>query len=149
MRKINTPLPDDENKPEINKGDSPLLLDAEKITEDNEETIETGSSNKMVDLINAINATLFGKEKEQKSKINSTTARGIKRAIALNDYMDKEYSYRFKSFDALSNASLLINKSINGHAFDKAVESLKGLSTSIELNELKGLSTNDRLIGRR
>jgi len=149
MKKTNFPLSNDENKPEINKSDSPLLLDAEKITEDNEESIEAGSSNKMVDLINAINSTLFGKEKEQKSKINSTTARGIKRATALNDYMDKEYSYRFKSLDALSNSTLLINKSINGHAFDKAVEALKGLSTSIELNELKGLSTNDRLIGRR
>lgn len=136
-------------KREIIDEESSLLKDAEKdFTESNEiEGEKQTESHKLIDLINAINNTLFGKEIEQKSKLSQKNIRGIIKGKAFVAYANSEYNFDFDLITLLCKDKLLLSKSHNGYAFEKSVEAMKNLSTSIEMTDLRPRDLNDRMAG--
>ena len=129
----------------------PLLSDAERdFTEINEESeINAASNNKLIDLINAINNVLFGREIEQKTKLSQKNIIGIVKGETFCRYIKETYGYTFVSIPTVIQSKRLHNKSHNGYAFEKAVESMKNLSPSLEIIEGRRGDLNDRLAGVR
>jgi hypothetical protein len=133
-------------KKKIDEDIDDLTKDAEtgcEINED-EENNSTGT-NKLTDLINAINNTLHGLNKNRKGAITKRQYLAISKAKAFNDYMEKNYNYRYEILDSLCANVIDYSVSEKGLGFLTSAEALKGLNTSVELQELKGSQIRDRL----
>lgn len=134
----------------VNKeSESALLHDAEIMFDENEENTseESGSVNSLIDIIKAFNTVLFSKKEiKQKSHLTRRKIRGIIRACSFNDYMEKEYKYRFTVLDSVALNALELNKSASGYAFDKTVDGLKSIGQTIQVYDEKS-STLGKLTG--
>jgi hypothetical protein len=117
-----------------------LLHDAEYGTSVNEDIEDSNHSgvNKLTELINAINNTLHAKNKERKGSVTTRQYLAISRLKAFNEYMYDNYNYRYKILDALCDNVIDYSLSNKALGFLTSAESLKGLNTSVELNELRG-----------
>jgi len=135
----------------ISKKDGDEIDDLEKDTEIgteiNDDIEESSVSNKLTDLINAINNTLHASNKPRKGFINKRQYLGMSKAKAFNDYMEENYSYRYKILDSLCANVIDYSISEKGIGFLTSAEALKGLNTSVELQELKGNQIRDRIRG--
>ncbi len=124
----------------------PLMHDADVGTDYNEdnESSESGEKgiNKLTDLINAINKVLHSSDKARKGNINSRQEMGIARGQAINAYLEQEYNTRIELWDSLARNVLDLSQSVDSHGFDTSAEALKGLNTTVELNELRGTNLN-------
>lgn len=120
--------------------DDELLKDAQLGTGVNEDTEDSEHSgvNKLTELINAINNTLHAKDKPRKGKITKRQYLAIARLKAFNEYMKDNYGYRYKILDALCDNVVDYSISADGLGFLTSAEALRGLNTSVELNELRG-----------
>ena len=124
-----------------------LELDTETGCEINEDDEQETTTNKLTDLINAINNTLHGLNKPRKGFINKRQYLGMSKAKAFNDYMQENYNYRYAILDSLCANVIDYSISEKGIGFLTSADALKGLNTSVELQELKGSQIRDR-IGR-
>lgn len=125
---------------------NPLLQDSESGCEVNGENENNGQeTNKLTDLINAINSTLHGLNKPRKGAINKRQYLGMAKAKAFNDYMEENYNYRYAILDSLCANVIDYSISEKGLGFLTSAEALKGLNTSVELQELKGSQLRDRM----
>jgi hypothetical protein len=125
---------------------NPLLSDAESGCETNTtDEVKDSGANKLTDLINAINSTLHALNKPRKGFITKRQYIAISKAKAFNDYMEDNYDYRYKVLDSLCNNIIDYSLSEKGIGFLTSAEALKGLNTSVELQELKGTQIRDRV----
>jgi len=127
-------------KKKIDLDNDELIRDAEtgcEINEDDE--IKQDGANKLTDLINAINNTLHALNKRRKGAINKRQYLGMAKAEAFNDYMEENYNYRYKILDSLCANVIDYSVSEKALGFLTSADALKGLNTSVELQELKGL----------
>lgn len=124
----------------------PLLHDADIGTEYNSDNDENESGekgiNKLTDLINAINKVLHSSDKKRKGNINIRQEIGIAKGQAINAYLEQEYNTRIELWDILAANVLDLSQSVDSHGFDTSAEALKGLNTTVELNELRGTNLN-------
>lgn len=109
----------------------------ESITiEDEDEEIEEGKQNNLQDTLREIGNELFKKHPRKKSNISRNNTIGMIQCEVLNEYMDINFGYRYKTLDVLIECARDYPLSVNGFGLEKYIEGIKSIQATFEQTEL-------------
>ena len=98
------------------------------------------------DAVKELGKTLFERYPNTNSNISRKNEKGLLQIDVLNEYMIKNFGYRFTSLDKLRDVKLQRTLSVNGFGIETFIKSLQGIQTQFQQAELtNGLN---RLIRR-
>lgn len=110
------------------------------IEDEDEETIKPNNS--FQDAVKELGAILFTKYPEKTSNLTYDNINGLVRAEVLNEYMDVNFGYRYKTIDKLITQKQMRVISHEGFGVIKIIEFVKSIQATFEQTQIP-----DRLQG--
>lgn len=125
----------------VKKKDDVSVLEGITI-EDDEEDIKN-EQNTLQDTLKEIGKQLFSSHPRKKSKLSRNNQIGLIQAEVLNEYMDRDFGYRYAVLDTLIETARDYPISDGGFGISSYIEAIKSIQASFEQTEipskLKGL----------
>jgi hypothetical protein len=124
--------PIEEETPDFTEGNiaNDILCD----NEDEEEVLV--QQNNIKDVINEISKALFDKYPKKTSNLSNDNIDGMVQAECLNEYMEKNFGYRYSVLDVLVKAKREYVISSGGYGIAAFIESIKSVQATIEQHEI-------------
>lgn len=94
------------------------------------------AQNNIKDVINEISKALFERYPKKTSNLSNDNIDGIVQAECLNEYMDKNFGYRYSVLDILVKSKREYVLSSNGYGIAAFIESIKSVQATIEQHEI-------------
>jgi hypothetical protein len=104
--------------------------------EDEEVLNQTEQENSFKLALKEMGYILFEKYPDKTSNLSHENINGIVRIRVLNEYMETNFGYRYKTLDALVDAKLSTVVSHKGFGIDKLIEFMKSIQASFEQTQL-------------
>jgi hypothetical protein len=118
-----------------NKKDKDVsVLEGITIEEDEEEV--KNEQNTLQDALKAIGNQLFNLHPRKKSNLSRDNTTGLIQCEVLNDYMERNFNYRYDVLDTLIKCGGEYPLSIHGFGLDKNIEAIKSIQASYEQSTL-------------
>lgn len=105
------------------------------IKEDTEEMV-LEQRNTVQDVIREISKTLFEKYTKKTSNLTDLNIEGMIQAESLNEYMEKNFGYRYTVLDVLCRSKRDLALSSGGFGIATFIESIKSVQATIEQHEI-------------
>ena len=106
------------------------------LIDDEEEDYRSDKVNTFQDSVKELGKTLFYRHIKKTSNLSSTQIKGIIRAEVLNDYMERNFGYRYKALDTLIEQKLTLEVSNKALGITSLIEMLKSIQTTFEQTQL-------------
>jgi hypothetical protein len=106
----------------------------EILEDDNDNSSEQENSFKLA--LKEMGYILFEKYPDKTSNLSHENIKGIVRIKVLNEYMETNFGYRYKSLDALVEAKTSMVVSHKGFGIEKLIEFMKSIQASFEQTQL-------------
>lgn len=130
--KKKTPKVKEELKDNVEEGNSANDI---LIKEDTEEMV-LEQRNTVQDVIREISKTLFEKYTKKTSNLTDLNIEGMIQAESLNEYMEKNFGYRYTVLDVLCKSKRDLALSSGGFGIATFIESIKSVQATIEQHEI-------------
>lgn len=108
----------------------------EEITIEDEEEETENQQNTLQDTIKEINNQIFSKNPRKKSNLTRQNTIGMIQAEVLNEYMERNFGYRYNSLDVLIETASEYPISHGGFGIERFIEAIKSIQASFEQTEL-------------
>ena len=109
----------------------------ESLLIEDEEELETKKEvNTLQDTIKELGRQAFEKHPYENSSLSQDNINGLIRADAFNNYMERNFGYRFACIDTLRTSKPSRALSHNGYGLDKFVELIHAIQASFQQSEL-------------
>ena len=103
---------------------------------DDEEEDSTKNQNTFSDGLNELGKALFFKYPKKTSNLSSENENGIIQAESLNEYMDRNWNYRYASLDVLIAGKRDWSVSRGGLGIEKLIEIVKSIQATFEQTQI-------------
>jgi hypothetical protein len=97
---------------------------------------DTKTRNTFSESIKELGRALFKEYEDKTSNLSNDNILGMIRIIALNEYMERSYGYRYSSLDVLVKEVNTRRLSHKGFGITKLIEIVKSIQASFEQYEL-------------
>lgn len=108
----------------------------ESITIEDEEEDIKNEQNTLQDTILAIDRSIFKNFPRKKSNLSRNNEVGLIQAEVLNEYMERNFQYRYAVLDTLIECGRDYPISRNGFGIEKFIEAIKSIQATFEQTQL-------------
>lgn len=105
------------------------------VEDEDEENIEN-KVNTFEDAVKELGQTLFKRYPKKTSNLSPKQIKGMIRAEVLNDYMERNFGYRYQAIDTLIDQKLTLEVSNNAKGITSLIELMKNIQTSFEQTQI-------------
>lgn len=96
----------------------------------------TSRNSSFPDAVKELGKTLFERYPDCTSNISRENEKGLLQIDILNEYMIKNFGYRFTSLDKLRDVKIERTLSVNGFGIETFIKSLQGIQAQFQQAEL-------------
>lgn len=118
------------------KNESSINKSIELSMEDDIENTDSNKNTSFPEAIRELGKALFERYPNKTSNYSGENEIGLLQADVLNDYMEKNFGYRFMVIDKLSKQKIVRTVSVKGYGIEKFIELVHGINIAFEQNEI-------------